>query len=185
MLHDYQAQDVVQKYRRKYACIPRTWRDLDYILSIMHSLPDLGDGEGIPKKCVTFYHNMFVGPTGLPVHFPALHYTAEEGGKGNWWFRDGRKQRRTYGASLLETISQHSSRCIVMGAAVRLRNPMYNIKARLVHSSHDELVYHVPTENLEHAKMWAELEMKRPPPWAPDLPLDVESGTGQRYGDCK
>jgi hypothetical protein len=182
VLSDTQSMDIVQKYRRKYLAIPYTWRELDQILSIVGSLPRFGEGEGVTKKCVTFYRNMMMGPTGLPVHFPDLHFDDE---KAAWYFTDGKKPRRTYGASLLETISQHSSRCVVMSAAVRLRNPMLNIGARMVHSSHDELVYHVPTANIEHAKMWAELEMKRPPAWAPDLPLDVESGVGQRYGDAK
>jgi len=187
ILTDPIAQDVVNKYRRKYRMIPLTWRDLDTVLQVMNSLPLPMDGNGLQKKCVTFYNGMMLGPTELPVHFPDLRYIEDKESPfgGSWWFSDGRGDRRTYGASLLETISQHCSRCIVMGAAVRLRNPMLNLGARLVHSSHDELVYHVPVANIEHAKMWVELEMRRPPSWASDLPLDVESGVGQRYGDCK
>ena len=135
---------------------------------------------------MTFYKNLMVGPTGLLLHFPELHYEQpEDEAYGSWWFRDGKRLRRTYGASLLETICQHCSRCIVLGAAVRLRTPMANLGARLVHSAHDELVYRVPTVHLETAKVWAQLEMNRPPAWAPDLPLDSEIGVGQRYGDCK
>lgn len=187
-LADWQAQDVVNKYRRKYRQIPMTWRTLDQVLSGMNALPSIdSDFQGQIFKCVKFFRQLMMGPTGLPVHFPDLQYIEDKDSPfgGSWFFKDGYKLRRTYGASLLETISQHCSRCIVMAAAVRLRIPMFNIGAKLVHSSHDELVYHVPTPNLEHAKMWVELEMKRPPSWAPDLPLDVETGVGQRYGDAK
>jgi len=184
-LTDEQSIDVVQKYRGRFRRIVFTWRELDHILQIMHSLPEFGQGEGLVKKCVTFYKNLMVGPTGLPIHFPELRYVQEEDGMGNWWFRDGRKQRRTYGASLLETIAQHCCRCIVMSAAVRLRNPMAGLGARLVHSAHDELVYRVPIQHIETAKIWAELEMNRPPTWMPTIPLACDIGVGVRYGETK
>ena len=55
----------------------------------------------------------------------------------------------------------------------------------MVHSAHDELVYRVPVQHRETAKIWAQTEMNRPPQWAPDLPLDCEFGVAQRYGDAK
>lgn len=179
-LSDEESETVVQKYRRKMDRITRRWRDLDYVLATMHSLPEAGDG--MVMKCVTFYRNLMMGPTGLPVWFPGLHYDPFE---GSYYFQDGKMRRRTYGASLLETISQHCSRCIVMMAAVRLFQPMARIGARLVHSAHDELVYMVPEQNIETAKVWAEMEFRRRPVWAPELPLDVDTGVGFRYGDCK
>ena len=178
-LSDFQAQDVVQKYRGKYRQIPYTWRVLDGILLQLNTMP-----APMLMKCVTFMKGMMLGPTGLPIRFPDLHHVEDERG-GSWFFRDGRKWRRTYGASLLETVSQHCSRCIVMGAAVRLRNSMAGIGSRLVHSAHDELVYRVPVQHIETAKIWAQTEMNRPPQWAPDLPLDCEFGVAQRYGDAK
>lgn len=183
LLSDLQAQDIVNKYRARMRRITLMWRALDQILVMMaNALPSYGEGEGYELKCVSFYHNLMVGPTGLPVHFPNLHYEEED---GSWWFRDGKRQRRTYGASLLETICQHTARCIVMGAAVRLRNPMAGLGARLVHSAHDELVYAVPIQNVEAAKIWAQTEMNRPPAWAPTLPLDCDIGVAHRYGDAK
>lgn len=182
-LTDEQSVMVVNTYRRRMHRFPLTWRELDHVLSILYSLPEMDSGDyGLVKKCVQFFKNCMVGPTGLPVHFPDLRFDESD---GSWWFRDGKYQRRTYGASLLETIAQHCSRCIVMGAAVRLRTPMAGLGARLVHTAHDELVFLVPLRNLETAKMWAQVEMNRPPPWAPDLPLDCDIGVAPRYGDCK
>jgi DNA polymerase family A len=184
-LTDVQAIDVVEKYRGRFRRIKFTWKELDHILSILHSLPEFGQGDGLVKKCVTFYKNLMVGPTGLPIHFPDLRYVEEDDGMGSWWFRDGRFQRRTYGASLLETIAQHCCRCIVMMAAVRLRNSMAGIGARLVHSAHDELVYRVPIQHIETAKIWANLEMNRPPAWMPNIPLACDIGVSTRYGETK
>lgn len=181
-LTDWQAQDVVNKYRARMRRITGTWRELDHVLAIMHSLPKFGQGEGLSKKCVTFYQNLMIGPTGLPIHFPELHYKEED---GSWWFRDGKFWRRTYGASLLETIAQHVARCIVFGAAVRLIGPMANLGARLVHSAHDELVYMVPKENAAAAEIWAKTEMNRTPVWAAGLPLACETGVAVRYGEAK
>lgn len=183
LLADWHAQEIVQKYRASHRSITWMWRVLDNILGLMaNNLPLYGEGTGETIKCVTFYRNLMIGPTGLPIHFPELHYQEDN---GSWWFRDGKRWRRTYGASLLETICQHVARCIVFSAAVRLRNPMAQLRSRLVHSAHDELVYMVPVENIETAKIWAQTEMNRPPMWAPDLPLDCDIGVSHRYGDAK
>jgi DNA polymerase len=183
VLSDDEAQTIVQKYRGRFSCIKWTWKELDGVLMNMHTYPvDSMEGMGHAMKCVTFYRNTMVGPTGLPIHFPGLHYREED---GSWWFSGSKGERRTYGASLLETIAQHISRCIVMSAAVRLRTPMAGLGARLVHTAHDELVYRVPVQHLETAKIWAQTEMNRPPPYAPDLPLDCDIGVAVRYGDCK
>ena len=183
LLSDWHAQEIVAKYRASHRSITWMWRVLDNILGLMaNNLPEYGQGNGETIKCVQFYRNLMIGPTGLPLHFPELHYQEDN---GSWWFRDGKRWRRTYGASLLETICQHVARCIVFGAAVRLRNPMASLRSRLVHSAHDELVYMVPNEHIETAKIWAQTEMNRPPSWAPDLPLDCDIGVATRYGEAK
>jgi DNA polymerase len=182
-LADDMAQAVVNKYRARYPKIRETWRGLDSVLASMASMKP---GSVIEMKCVTFHKELMIGPTGLPIHFPNLRYEdGEDGAFGSWWFDDGKKRRRTYGASLLETISQHSCRCIVLGAAARLYTPMRELGARLVHSAHDELVFHVPVENVAAAEIWARTEMNRPPPWAPDLPLDCNVGIARSYGAAK
>jgi hypothetical protein len=181
-LTEEESQRIVQKYRGKYVQIKGMWRELDYVLSIMHSLDRHGEGPGLPMKCVTFFKNVMIGPTGLPVRFPDLYFDPND---GSYYFTDGRMRRRTYGASLLETIAQHVSRCIVMGAGVRLIKPMADLGARLVHSAHDELVYMVPEGAIEHAKAWALFEFRKRPAFAPGLPLDADVGVGLRYGDCK
>jgi DNA polymerase len=187
-LSDEQAIAVVDKYRAKYRQITYKWRALDQILMQMHLLPDVFEykldqrAQPISMPPVTFFKNCMVGPTELLIHFPDLQYDEAE---GSWYFRDGKHMRRTYGASMLETIAQHVARCIVMMAAVRLKEPMANLGSRLVHTAHDELVYHVPNSNIEQAKIWAQLEMTRTPTWAPGLPLACEIGTGMRYGDAK
>jgi DNA polymerase len=182
ILTEDQSQNAVNKYRNKYRRITGTWRELDYVLSIMHSLNEYGQGPGMQMKCVTFFKNLMIGPTGLPVRFPGLFFDPTE---GSYYFQDGRQLRRTYGASLLETIAQHVARCVVMGAGVRLREPMLDLGSRLVHSAHDELVFAVPERNIEQAKLYAAEEFRRAPAYAPGLPLDVDIGVGLRYGDCK
>lgn len=183
LLPDWHAQDIVSKYRASHRSITWMWRVLDNILGLMaNSLPQYGGGNPEVIKCVRFYSHLMLGPTGLPIHFPQMHYNEEKAG---WFFRDGKRWRKTYGASLLETVCQHLARCIVFGAAVRLRQPMAQLRSRLVHSAHDELVYMVPVEHIETAKIWAQTEMNRPPLWAPDIPLDCDIGVAHRYGEAK
>ena len=183
ILSDADAQMIVNKYRRKMLKTTSMWRQLDSILNLMHTFPEYGSGvPGVQMKCVTFYRHVMVGPTGLPIRFPNLHFDPDD---RSWYFQDGRFQRRTYGASMLETIAQHVARCIVFGCATRLRAPMAGIGSRLVHSAHDELVYMVPERHGELAKSWAQMEFRRVPTWCGGLPLDVDAALGYRYGDCK
>jgi len=185
-LSDQMAMDVVGKYRNRYSRIRDKWSKCEAALTVMKDMPGPLDAKGMRMGCVMFHKELMVGPTGLPIRFPNLRFIeGEDGERGSWWFDDGNMPRKTYGASLLETISQHCCRCIVLGAAVRLEAPMGRLGARLVHSAHDELVYHVPIAAAEDARMWAQLEMNRPPSWAPDLPLDSEVGIAVRYGDAK
>jgi len=50
---------------------------------------------------------------------------------------------------------------------------------------HDAVCCVVPEEETDMAQEYVELCMRARPNWAPELPLDCESGVGDSYGDCK
>jgi DNA polymerase I-like protein with 3'-5' exonuclease and polymerase domains len=57
-------------------------------------------------------------------------------------------------------------------------------KHRVVMTVHDAIACVVPTDKADEAQKFVEAAMRMRPKWAPDLPLDCESGVGQSYGDC-
>jgi DNA polymerase-1 len=56
---------------------------------------------------------------------------------------------------------------------------------RFVMQVHDELVYVVPDAQVDPFRALLKAEMKAPPEWAPDVPLDAKVGVGKTYGDAK
>ena len=55
---------------------------------------------------------------------------------------------------------------------------------RFISQIHDELVFCVPADQIEEAKVIIMQEMTRPPAWLPDLPLAAEVKMGDDYGSC-
>jgi len=73
------------------------------------------------------------------------------------------------------------ARIVIMQAAVRLARQ----GLRFVLQAHDELVFVVLDAKVEESKKLILDEMTREPKWLPGLPLAVEIGVGQNYGETK
>jgi DNA polymerase I-like protein with 3'-5' exonuclease and polymerase domains len=50
---------------------------------------------------------------------------------------------------------------------------------------HDELIVEVPKEQAETAKQKILAEMARSPKWAPNLPVEAEATTAEKYSQAK
>jgi hypothetical protein len=119
-------------------------------------------------------------PSGLKLKYHKLRHES-----GGWIYEYGGKIKRLYGGALLENIVQALARIVVMDAAVRLRPKLARLDIQLALQVHDELVYVVP-DDLTHIVQKLLLdEMRIPPVWALDLPLDAEADCGPSYGDAK
>jgi DNA polymerase I-like protein with 3'-5' exonuclease and polymerase domains len=57
-------------------------------------------------------------------------------------------------------------------------------KYKVVMTVHDAVACIVPEAVVETAQEFVEICMKLRPEWAPDLPLNCESGYGRSYGEC-
>ncbi len=118
------------------------------------------------------------GPGGREIRYPGA--MQDEHGE-HWWFHGG-VPHKIYGAALLENIIQFLARVVMFDIAMRLKN---GHALRFIHQVHDELVFCVPDSEVEWVEAAIRGEMTKPPSWCPDLPLDCDVGSGQRYGDCK
>ena len=94
---------------------------------------------------------------------------------------------RTYGAKLVENITQAIARDVLVEAAMR----MHGGAARLVFSVHDELVFEVNPKELGHlnnemsvgeAYLLGKGAIEMTPKWAEGLPIEVEGAIMDRYG---
>ena len=55
---------------------------------------------------------------------------------------------------------------------------------RPVLTVHDAVACVVPEDEALDARAFIEECMRTPPKWAPDIPLNCESGMARTYGDC-
>jgi DNA polymerase len=124
-----------------------------------------------------------IKPNGLSLPYPKL--TVEYGPKGEEWYYEVRRGRATmrdkvYGAKVFQRTTQSLARDIMAEHTMNIAK-RYHV-AGLVH---DEVICIVPDGEVEEAKAYITKTMRTPPAWAPDLPLDCEVGSGDRYGDAK
>lgn len=169
------SQRTVDTYRSKYRDIPNTWYELQGIIQTAwvgtsgecQWRPTIRIGRGIVK---------IDGALPLCYGDPKLDHET-----GDYTFRFGKERHKLYGGKLLENIVQYLARNVVMHAAVRLADR----GLRFALQSHDELVFIVPDDEVEAAGKVILEEMIRRPSWAPDLPLTVDIGVGNSYGEAK
>lgn len=97
----------------------------------------------------------------------AISYEGREVGKSLF------TRMETYGGSLVENITQAVARDCMVHAMKNVERKGWPIVATI----HDELLVEVENPDVERF----EAEMAVSPPWAPDLPLEVEGWSDTRY----
>jgi DNA polymerase len=176
-LSDEEAQHIVSGYRNRYAAISGMWRRLGNIIPRMSR-----DNARFGIGPVTFDGNVVTGPGGLQIIYEGLQ---ARGDIDEWTYLQRGKLYKLYGGKLLEHIVQFLARIDTMDVIVRLKPRMARFNSRLTHTSHDEIVYIVEDKFVPDAMTVLREEMTRVPDWAPGLPLAVDIGVGQSYGDAK
>jgi hypothetical protein len=86
---------------------------------------------------------------------------------------------RVWGGFLTENMCQRMSRDVIAPKILELEAAGIPV----LFSSHDEIIGEVDEDIAEAELARAAAIMKVPPPWAPDLPLDVDGGVYSHY--CK
>lgn len=175
-LSDEEAVNVVTTYRRRYPKIPAGGKFLNTA-----GLNALAGGGDVTFGPCTITTGSIILPNGLRLHYPGLRKHSS----GDWWFDYAGKPEKIYGGKLLENIVQAIARILTMDAAVRIQKRLASAGIQLALQCHDELVYCVPDRLIPLVSQILQLEMKRCPSWAPDIPLASEVGVGASYGDAK
>lgn len=174
-LTDEEAARFVNTYRTVNHPVPTTWRVLNDNIRVLAG----GHGSFSIGPC-NFYGGRIRLPSGLDLKYHDLRNTGD-----GWVYSYAGKPRRLYGGALLENIIQALARIIITDAIIRIRQRISALGIHLALQVHDELVYIVPDHLVDIVKAILTEEMNRRPIWAPDLPLQSETGVGQNYGDAK
>ena len=166
------AERTVLAYRTRNGQIVSSWYYLGNILKTAWC----GLSGPVKYGPVVVSEGCVEGPGGLK-----MRYKVESTDPQDLRYVYGKRSYHMYGGKFLENIVQFLARIVVMHAALRLWDRGYKFKLQ----SHDELVFIVPDAQVPEAMRVINEEMCRRPSWAPDLPLKVEVGYGQSYGDAK
>lgn len=199
-MSDEDCQQIVRKYRYTRMPIVKLWNQMD---AILHRMVIKRSGEFYPLKyddeCRIWM------PNGLYLQYPFL--TAEYDPIGdkmvNYQYFDyvtGIRNRMTgtqpkpqdgkkiYGGLLTENVVQALSRIIISEQMLRISNQLKEQGdftggpyRRVVTMTHDEIVVTVPKEEGQATLDMMISEMRTPPDWCADLPLNAEGGFDVNY----
>jgi len=171
-----EAKPIVSRFREKNPLITKMWRDFDGLLSnaLMdrsHTLDiEMPNGEWLRHFRIN--QVMKKDPKTGRVRSSFQSFTVKgDSGKASL-------QTNLWGGGLTENVTQRMARDVMALALVNLSKAGFNI----VFSAHDEAVLAVDDdETKEDARREAERILSVPPPWADDLPLQVEGDFSNRY----
>jgi DNA polymerase I-like protein with 3'-5' exonuclease and polymerase domains len=177
-----ECERIITVYRQTYPMIPLLWKQAGESLKAI-----LGDRTAPLGRAGALAVEGTKGirlPNGLYIKYPNLRWVEqEENGKPQFVY-DTKKGKATipnriYGGKVIENVCQALAR-IAIGEQMLLIAKKY----RVVMTVHDAIACIVPTDEAQTAQEFVEMAMRIRPKWAPDLPLNCESGVGRSYGDC-
>lgn len=174
LIHDEEGRMVVSVYRSSHPEVVRLWRRAEDALGYIAK-----GVEGVavdPRGVVVTCDEGLLLPNGLKIKYPELRHDGAEG----WTYFNGRSREKIYGGKIVENIVQALARIVVLDQTLAIHKYL-----PVVHSVHDEAVSVTDADDGKDAASFAVEQMRVPPAWGPDLPLNAESGFHQRYGRAK
>lgn len=178
-----QATDITKAYRATIPMITANWRSTwNHIRSAFAGQQRLQHGvvayEGFEGRGVTYM------PDGVSIRYDKLEIDDEGISYATKWRRrnDGKiseTRQRLYGGLCVENNIQCLSRIVIARHMLDIADALP--AAKLVMSTHDEIVAAVPTRAANKSLRVITDIMSTPPAWAPDLPIAVEAHLSQRY----
>lgn len=165
------AQTLVNRYRSEYTKVKQSWYDGEKVLQHIHDNYLYTFGETIPLSVEG--RRGIILPSGLHLRYPELH-RIEEDGRLEWRYKVRKKPERIHGPKCYQNTIQALARCVMGEAMVRI-NKRYPVALTI----HDAVYCVVPEAEADEARRFIITELRVPPTWAQDIPLDAEGG----YGD--
>lgn len=164
---------IIKHYRLANSRIAAWWNMLGMVLDRMiHNVESEVDMRGVLSL------TLFTGirlPNGLHLNYPEL----QRHNNGDFTYKTKMGIQKIYGGKVAENLCQAVARCII-GEQMILISQRY----RPVLTVHDAVACVVPEDEAHEARAFIEDCMRTPPKWAPDIPLNCESGMARNYGDC-
>lgn len=171
-LKESELQDIIDAWRQANPKIVQLWYDID---RAAHKAIRTGQPQTVGKICIAYQGGMmlirlpsgrrlvYIRPRLEPNRFGHMSITYEGIGVGNKWER-----LETYGAKLVENITQGMCRDILVEAMRRVEQAGFDIVAHV----HDEMIVEVPNGVSSVEEICGIMSV--PPEWCADLPLRAD-----------
>lgn len=182
-IHCAVTDKIVQKWRNTNDPIVELWHTMEEVLEVMCGEEQFTFG---PNDCLSTERHAIVLPNGMKLRYPGLKYQEEDSLGGYEGFsylgQYGKQWVRIYGGSAVENLTQALARIVVAEQMLHVKAVTGEEPAL---STHDEWVWLPTVERAEYVKHIALEAMRTTPAWAVGLPLAVEGGLADRYGEAK
>ena len=171
-LKESELQDIIDAWRQANPKIVQLWYDID---RAAHKAIRTGQPQTVGKICIAYQGGMmlirlpsgrrlvYIRPRLEPNRFGHMSITYEGIGVGNKWER-----LETYGAKLVENITQGMCRDILVEAMRRVEQAGFDIVAHV----HDEMIVEIPNGVSSVEEICGIMSV--PPEWCADLPLRAD-----------
>lgn len=186
-VHCAVADAFVELWRSRNEPIVQAWADMEQVAHLM--LEDGADYRIGPNGCLRVVRHGIELPNGTVLRYPGLHLREKLDKHGRVMGEEfvymggdvGKEVKKLYGGLLVENVVQALARIIVIEQSLWISANGGDVRG----TTHDE-VYGLADESEAEATLDMMLhEMRRPPAWAPDIPLDADGDFADSYGECK
>ena len=172
------AKLIVSVYRESHPMVTELWKRAEAALGFI-----LKGVEGKPvdfRGIITTSKQGLRLPNGLEIKYPDLQFKEGRGEDAGYSYFDGRVRTKVYGGKVVENIIQALARIVVMDQTLAI-----NEYLPVVLSVHDEVVAVTEEDDGPSALEFMLGEMRKPPQWGLDMPLNSEGGYHHSYGKAK
>jgi DNA polymerase len=161
------AMMIVQAYRKRYSKIAEGWTICQRIIE------DMAAGRKGEYRCLRWEKETVWLPNGMRLKYPRL----KQQDNGDWTYTRKGNIIKIYGGLLCENLVQALARIIVASDQLLEIAATYPV----VMTTHDEVVACVKKAFAKKCEAFMQMCLKRPPVWAPDLPVTCETGYAENY----
>ena len=171
-----EAKRMVSLYRNEYTHVVDTWGQGDQVLHAVRNNQFMRMG----RNNIIEVHGSegALLPSKLYMRYPDLKQTIVQTTKGQrteWSVLKNRRERdKLYGSKVFQGLTQAMARCIIAEAMLRIEK-----KHRILLTIHDAVYLLAPEDKADVVLRFVIEQLRVPPVWMPDIPLDAEGGFGR------
>ena len=171
-----ESKRIVTLYRDEYTDVVGAWGQGDDLLEcVMHNnAMYMGRNKLVPVHG----SEGALLPSGLYMRYPDLRKqrVKTDRGWGDEWsvLKNRRERDKLYGSKVFQGLTQGLARCIIAEAMLRIEK-----KYRILLTIHDACYLLAKEEDAPDVLRFVVEQLRIPPAWMPDIPLDAEGGFGR------